>query len=247
MTSGFSYGTTASNLNSRTPVPPIIYDTTGKIIQNSTLGQTVIISKNFTNNKVTEVKFMLLIEVRDESGVTQYLAWQTSTASPSSTRNVGVSWTPDRAGEYQIRTFPISNLTNPQVLDAVEIAQLAVLGADERYKVYELMFDGREYGIAYSLDNGSITNIMYEPAIATVLVELNLGRDSELVIELPNEIIFDSINCAVHPSDIDAEVFADTIPVNEVEQASTTASRLLKIQLPAGTEVVEIVGGCPLS
>jgi hypothetical protein len=233
-----------------------LVDVNGQAISSVHVGQQAVVQIVLDNAIDSNLPFAVLIEIRNGQGITEYLAWYSGSVDANGTYKFETSWMPsngclgsdiDWRCTYEIRTFAVSNLTNPQVLDAVEMAQIAVLGADERYKVYELMIDGREYGMTYSLDNGSITNIKYEPAIATVLVELNLVGESELVIKLPNEIIFDSINCAVHPSDLDAEVFADTIPVSEVQQASTTASRLLQIQLPAGTEVVEIVGGCPLS
>ena len=118
---------TDASLIDVTPRPPMFYDMAGNRIHNSTLGYPVMILTDFTNAKLVSQSVTFLIEVRDENGVTQYLAWQITTAPTMGTKSAGISWISDKAGEYQIRTFVISNLTNPQVLSPVEAANFVVV------------------------------------------------------------------------------------------------------------------------
>lgn len=59
------------------------------------------------------------MEVRDADGITQMMQWQTGTMPANGDANVGIAWTPDKAGSYEVRTFVISSLQNPQVLSDV--------------------------------------------------------------------------------------------------------------------------------
>jgi hypothetical protein len=201
-----------------TPIPPLVHDMNGNAVLNSTVGQTMIISKNFTNGNDVKIDFVLLIEVRDENGVTQFLAWQTGSASPKSTKTMGVSWTPNSAGEYHIRTFPISNLINPQVLGSVETTQHSVL-SEQRTKAYKLQIDDNEYAIEHSLDGGYIRQILYDEDLASTTILLDLSKDSQLSKEFPYELA-EQIACsefhAPGSDDASIEVFVDTIPASKL-------------------------------
>jgi hypothetical protein len=231
-----------------TPMPPTIYDTRGNIIQNSTIGHPVVISKNFTNNSGNEIDFTLLIEVRDESGITQYLAWQTGRASPMATRNAGVSWTPNSAGEYQIRTFAISNLTNPQVLDVVETAQFSVFEPERERKVYSLELDGRKYDIEYSMNSGFIKDVVVDNDLATITLQLErITSDTDLIIELQRELLLAAFSCdqgLVLPEDLDAIAFVDSIQAEIYVIDADATAVTWKLALDASAKRVELVGAC---
>jgi hypothetical protein len=233
----------SASIIDRTPVPPIVYDMNGSVVQNSIVGQTVVISNNFTNNGATEIEFTLLVEVRDENGITQFIAWQSSTASHMSTKMMGVSWSPSSPGEYHIRTFPISNLTNPQVLGSVETAQHTVF-IGQGNTLYKMEIDGKQYDIEYSLEGGYIENITYDLSLATTTVQVFLTKDSQLSIEFPYEVV-EPIVCGAPRvpggSDIDIEAFVDTIPAT-VKAIDTGESLIWQVELELGTEEVEFVG-----
>ena len=159
------------------------------------------------------------------------------------TKMMGVSWTPNSPGVYPIRTFPISNLTNPQVLGTVEIGQHTVfLGKGNN--MYRMEIDGKQYDIEYSLEGGYIENIAYDLSLSTTLIQIVLSKDSQLSIELPYELV-DQIICGLPRipggSDIDIETFVDTIPA-EVKQIDTGESLIWLVELELGSEEVEFVG-----
>jgi len=58
--------------------------------------------------------------------VTVSLDWQTGTLNPDGSADIGISWTPDRSGTYQIRTFVISGFEQPVVLSPVAVSEVTV-------------------------------------------------------------------------------------------------------------------------
>jgi hypothetical protein len=99
-----------------------------KVIVNGTpaAGKQTVLSIAITNQNDNPQPLVQLVEVRDESGVTVFLAWQSMEAGPSSQTDIGVSWTPARPGDYQIRTFTVSGFENPQVLSAVQATDITI-------------------------------------------------------------------------------------------------------------------------
>jgi hypothetical protein len=100
--------------------PPVMKDPTGNNLSSASAGQLVMLSSTILNNNDIELPFTAFIEVRDEKGATVYLQWQTGKVNPNGESEVGLSWTPEKAGEYEFRTFLISNFTRPQILTAAE-------------------------------------------------------------------------------------------------------------------------------
>ena len=115
-----------ASINATTPSQPALKDITGSTINEVTTGQQVVLSTDIKNNNNVSQPFAAIVEVRDADGITVYLQWQTGTLNPSSTANVGLSWTPENAGTYSVRTFVISNLANPAVLSPVAESTITV-------------------------------------------------------------------------------------------------------------------------
>jgi len=108
------------------PTPPVLRDVSGNAIDEVSRGQQVVLTTSIENNNDSEVPFVAIIEVRDSSGFTVFLAWQTGTLNPSGNADVGLSWTPEFSGDYTVRTFIISNLQSPAVLSPVEQSEITV-------------------------------------------------------------------------------------------------------------------------
>jgi hypothetical protein len=215
-------------------------------IRNASIGHTVVISTNFTNTNREELGITFLIEVRDESGVTLHLAWQTANISPMSTRSAGVSWTSDKAGEYQVRVFVISNLTSPQALGPVETAQFVMLEPEEEKKVYRLELDGLKYDIQYSLGSGYVKDVVVEKDISTLSVSLTrVNKNTILTLMAPRELLFKVFSCGIEPLPTDpdyaVEGFIDTIPINAFFELGVTA---WEIPVEAGSQEITFAGTC---
>jgi|GEM_PF-1095261 len=120
------FGATTTNPQATTPSAPVAKDVQGGAVSQITVGQQVVITTQITNNVDDELPFVGLIEVRDSAGITVFLAWQTGVLDAGDRAEVGLSWTPEDAGDYQFRTFVISNLQNPQVLSPVATTNITV-------------------------------------------------------------------------------------------------------------------------
>lgn len=70
--------------------------------------------------------FVAIIESRDESGTTQLLGFSFGSIEDGSQSETGISWTPEKAGDYQLRTFLISGFENPQVLTVVRTSDVVI-------------------------------------------------------------------------------------------------------------------------
>ncbi|HEY8140292.1 MAG TPA: hypothetical protein VIE86_04345, partial [Nitrososphaera sp.] len=103
-----------------TPTEPELKDVTGRVLDEVCTGTQAIITTSLVNTVDDATPFVQILEVRDASGVTQKLDFQTGTLAARGQSEVGSSWTPDQPGSYTLRTFSVSNLNNPQVLSDVK-------------------------------------------------------------------------------------------------------------------------------
>jgi hypothetical protein len=116
----------AGDIDSTTVTPPEPQDPTGQTLDEVSAGQQVVLSTSVRNNNAAPQDFVALIEVRDSSGITVYLAWQTGTLPANGQTQVGLSWTPEFTDDYTVRTFVISDLNNPRVLSEVSESEIVV-------------------------------------------------------------------------------------------------------------------------
>ena len=102
------------------PSTPEIKNAQSVIVDQPMVGQQLalatVVSSSFGRE---ELPFVAIIEVRDAVGVTVSLGWQTGTMRPQGQMQVGMSWIPLDSGEYEVRTFLISDLSSPMVLSEV--------------------------------------------------------------------------------------------------------------------------------
>jgi len=109
-----------------TPQKPLIHDISGNLLSEIHSGQQVVINTNHSNDTLEELKFVVIIEVRDSNDVTVFLALQSGTLEPNGRTAVGTSWTAGEPSAYFFRTFTISDLQDPSILSAVAEAEIVV-------------------------------------------------------------------------------------------------------------------------
>lgn len=107
-------------------IQPKIKDALGRYISQGVPGSAITLEVGIANNEGIVHPFVLMIEVRDLSGITRFLAWQSGSISPMEESEVGVSWTPENKGEYEVRAFAISDLQNPEILSEVQGSEVKV-------------------------------------------------------------------------------------------------------------------------
>lgn len=90
-------------------------------------GASLTLSTTISNNDDEPQSFVALLDVRDSSGVTVFLALQSGTLEPSGSTTIGVLWQPDSPGKFEVRTFAVSQLgTAVQVLSPVAASEITV-------------------------------------------------------------------------------------------------------------------------
>ncbi len=120
-------GTSVStDTSATTPEPVVPKDISGNELDEVSAGQQVVLSTTVNNNRNTDLAYAAVIEVRDADGFTVLLQWATGTLSAGGENEVGLSWTPMDAGEYTIRTFVLSDISNPSALSLIEESTLTV-------------------------------------------------------------------------------------------------------------------------
>lgn len=110
----------ASSIAVLEPSPPRFFDLNGDRLRIVKESEQVQIVTTFRNALEERVDFVGLIEVRDQTGVTVFLSWQSNVVEPLGNKTIGVSWLVQNSTSYQSRTFAITNFENPLVLSPVE-------------------------------------------------------------------------------------------------------------------------------
>jgi hypothetical protein len=96
---------------------------TDQIMVGQQVALATVVSSTFDRE---ELLFVAIIEVRDSDGVTVSIGWQTGSINPQDNTEVAMSWIPENPGTYELRTFLISSLSNPQILTPVASSEVAV-------------------------------------------------------------------------------------------------------------------------
>jgi hypothetical protein len=120
------------------------------------VGDQVVVDVELKNQDSAIQPYAAIIEIRDSDGVTLSLNWIAGSINGKNLTNVGISWTPEEAEEYGIRTFVITNLTSPEILSMVLNKNITV------YPVPTISSDSTSYEVG-----DSITVTIADPAFDT--------------------------------------------------------------------------------
>jgi hypothetical protein len=128
--SGFSLAQNASAQSDASTSPgvmdPVIKDQQGNVLSGGSEGQLLVISTVARNNGNDPMEFVTVIEARDENGVTQFLGFSIGRLEAFSGSEIGISWTPANAGDYQLRTFLLTGFQNPQLLTGISSSDIVI-------------------------------------------------------------------------------------------------------------------------
>ena len=87
-------------------------------------GQQLLISSTVYGEVDRDVEYLAVVEVRDSEGVTAHLSWQGNKLEPFGSNKIEFSWIPGNNGIYYIRSFAVTDLSDPQVLSQVHESRL---------------------------------------------------------------------------------------------------------------------------
>ncbi len=107
---------------------PVAVDATGNRLESLEVAHEVMLSTAVYNNLNEDKSFIAILEARslEDGGVTRFLATPDGTLSANDWMTIGSPWTPDHAGEYQLRTLLIDNFDAPQILSPVMTTEILV-------------------------------------------------------------------------------------------------------------------------
>jgi len=122
----FVVGVSKTGTGATTPSAPTVKDIAGEELDGLAVGQQAVLSTTIKNNNAIARPFLAIIEVRDSQETTETLEWQTGTLGPNADIEIGISWTPEKSGAYQVRTFIISGFDGPEILSPVAASEVVV-------------------------------------------------------------------------------------------------------------------------
>lgn|GEM_PF-2001445 len=236
--------------------PPTLYDLAGQAIDIIQVGQQGLVEVSVRNpdDPAMERTFVIIVEIRDGFGVTNYLAYQSNTIAGNGSYKMSVSWRPEivcespNCNNYVLRSFAISNLTNPEVLSIVEERSgILVVESENRAPItetYTLATGGNEYDIIYTTDFGVIRSIAFDPELGLLTMSVHsVYRDTMLDIQIPRALAIEVFACeGSTPDNQPVQLFIDGTMAGLVEIGGGEYTTL-NVPLQAGSEEVEIFGG----
>lgn len=108
----------------------LVRDQTGNAVKQTPAGSQVALQVTYENKCVDSQPSIVILEVRDPSGITNYLAWQNVTMDSGGQATVESSWVaPEKTGYYEVRAFSFAllSLQSSGVLHPVLTYRLEVL------------------------------------------------------------------------------------------------------------------------
>jgi len=142
-----------SSMTAVTVFEPSVLDSSAGSVGKIVAGQQAVVSVTIRNNLNVESPITEIIEIRDSSDVTVYLALQSISIQPAGNYTFGSSWMPEYTDTYHVRTFAITELANPQILSAVKTHDILVF---ENESQTSITFNDPVIGQSFLIFNNSI-------------------------------------------------------------------------------------------
>lgn len=210
---------------------PSLKNITGEKIDALEAGHQAVIRVSMHNNEGNEQAFVMLVEVRDGSGITEQLSWQSGTISANGNYMVDISWMPEHIcwwlvdngdcydNNYEIRAFVITSLENPQILSEVSATGgIKVTGSLPNPPLDQQQFeltlnDGRKYTIDYSFSKGEGKIAKIEVADnepkSTIFVLADVSENSRFTITVPMFLYYHLFINNAENKPVEIEAFVD--------------------------------------
>lgn len=164
------------------------------VLQGVQTGQQAVISTTVSHNfGDKDRQFIAMIEVRDKSGITEYLAWQSGEVKVGGQAKMEVSWIPKQAGAYEMRTFAMTDdWEQPQVLSEVSTSHVTI--GHEGSATFPLTVGNRTFDISYRYLNDGyggvrILDMDAIPRYAHINATIAVTEDSTFEMHLPKELL----------------------------------------------------------
>jgi hypothetical protein len=104
-------------------------DALGMILSDVKTGETIMLTTEIFNSADEQKSCIVIVEARsvNEGGTTHFLDFsQIALPASSSVNAITGTWTPDHAGNYQIRVFLIDSFDNPINLSPILVSEISI-------------------------------------------------------------------------------------------------------------------------
>lgn len=105
---------------------PYVQNIAGETIMSLGVDSQALLQVDMENMNDEPQPYVVLMEVRDSDDVTIYLQFQKGQLAPESSTQVGISWIVDSTGDYQVRSFVLSDFNNPVIISPTTVHALKV-------------------------------------------------------------------------------------------------------------------------
>jgi hypothetical protein len=127
---------------------PVALDDSGETLESLQVGKQVNVSVALHNYNDDDRQLVAIMEARslNDGGITRFLAVLNSTVAAKDWIDTSSSWTPEQAGEYQLRTFVIDDFVEPRILTPVMTSEIVVLDASTNRETTVALREGQREG-----------------------------------------------------------------------------------------------------
>ncbi|MEK9682747.1 MAG: hypothetical protein VW081_07700 [Nitrosopumilus sp.] len=142
----------------------------------------------------------------------------------------------------QLQSERLRNLTNGNTLLKISVGLifLTILSSAFVYaETISVNVDGTNYDVDYTVTGMSVSGIESDPDFISLIISVDVTESPGVLDITFDRTFFDSIYDGV---DDDFIILADGDEPNFSETQTTSQSRTLSIELPSGTEEIEVIG-----
>jgi hypothetical protein len=234
---------------------PSLHNIAGDKINTIETGQQSFVRVSIHNGYLGEQSLVILVEVRDDNGVTKEIFWQTTTIRGGGNYTMETSWTPTEEGiNYQIRSFVLTDFENPEVLSPVYSLDEITITESPYYipphiRHFTVTMDENKFDIEYIIDSGQVRQIVVDVETGSLTMMLaGVRKDSNFTVKLPAELIHKLFSLEQAEQllrgnqDALPAIFVDEeIAFGKITEFSVEEYVSLTILLKEGSENVELV------
>ncbi len=160
-------------------------------LEGVTEGQQYFITAMLSNCNHVDISLVVIIEARNSEGVTEYLSARSATLMANDQLEVGVPWVPAHVDSYELRSFIISDLNNPEILSRLMTSKIGVQGRstdDETNVSADVINGNNQFALNFYsklIAKGEQGNIFYSPwSISTALALVYEGARGKTAEEI---------------------------------------------------------------
>jgi hypothetical protein len=228
---------------------PAIASDNSTPIRDAQIGSKLVVTTTAENHHGgKDMAALFVVEVRDSQGITALLDWQNATIKEGDAMTIGISWIPDRAGDYELRAFAISdpdydNGDAPAVLSAVSSSSVSIISLQGSRTA---VVGNKTFEVRYELSSaGSVRNIRVDvQKISIVTTITGVQYDANLTLVLPRKML-EQLEKETHEHYCVGNGFVTFVNRSEVYGSlrDTDAEKvIITIPVRQGANRVEIIG-----